>query len=605
MKNKVELGGVLGRAVTANQRGRLSHFITGPDSLAITIFDPERVLNNVEGDWYGEHAGKWLCAAAKAVEQTPQELTLADTLRRVADHLVGLQDADGYLGTYAPARRFMVKQPPKPLSWNGEPALRTWDIWTHSYLLLGLLAAHTALNEPRYLAAARRIGDLCWRSLVEGDIDITTLGNHHGMSATVLLDPAVELFMATGEPRYLALAERILQQAETHPELALLSRSLSGVDASEIATGKAYQLAWNLVGLAKLHRATGRDDCRRAVETMWTNIRDHHLSLGGGPWGGVGHRSREVFNPRGIFEPQAYVETCSTLAWLQLNRELLSITGEARYAEEIERTAYNDLLGAMAPNGEDWCYYSFPNGRRVHTTYWRCCKSSGAMAVAELPGLTYSVGPSGIDVNVYGPSVATVQLPGGSTLRLTQETDYPFDGAVRLRVDGTGHFTLRLRIPTWAADAALQLNGVPFDIALPPGEFAAIERQWQPGDTLRLSLPMAITVQRRQQKNTQESRAPDGSPVAQQVLRYDYLALTRGPLVYATELIDGFKTEETIRPPDLPPAQWLALGEIGPEGAAIEMRLGYRAPLSFTPYYRTGGRQDGAWRLTWLSLSPS
>ncbi|CAN5223224.1 glycoside hydrolase family 127 protein [soil metagenome] len=601
---KIELGGILGRAVAANQRGRLSHFITGPDSPAIAIFDLARVLANVEGDWYGEHAGKWLCAAAKAVEQS-QESALADTLRRVADHLVGRQDADGYLGNYAPERRFMIKQPPKPLSWNGEPALRTWDIWTHSYLLLGLLAAHRALAEPRYLAAARRIGDLCWRSIVEGDIDITTLGNHHGMSATVLLDPAVELFMATDEPRYLGLAERILAQAGAHPELALLSRCLAGVDASEIATGKAYQLAWNLVGLAKLHRATGRADCRIAVETMWANIRGHHLSLGGGPWGGVGHRSREVFNPRGVFEPQAYVETCSTLAWLQLNRELLAITGEARYAEEIERSAYNDLLGAMAPNGEDWCYYSFPNGRRVHTTYWRCCKSSGAMAVAELPALAYSVRLAGIDVNVYGASVATLPLPEGGTLRLTQETAYPFDGAVRLRLDGSGHFTLRLRIPSWADGAGLQLNGAPLDIALPPGEFAAVTRHWQPGDTLVLSLPMAITVQRRQQQNTQESRAPDGSPVAQQVLRYDYLALTRGPLVYATELIDSFKTEETIRPPDLPPAQWLALGEMDDEGPAIEMHLGYREPLRFTPYYRTGGRQDGAWRLTWLSLAPS
>ena len=75
---------------------------------------------------------------------------------------------------------------------------------------------------------------------------------------------------------------------------------------------------------------------------------------------------------------------------MQLNRELLAITGEAAYAEEIERTAYNDLLGAQAPDGEDWCYYSFPNGRRVHTTYWRCCKSSGAMALEELPSVAYA-----------------------------------------------------------------------------------------------------------------------------------------------------------------------------------------------------------------------
>ena len=131
----------------------------------------------------------------------------------------------------------------------------------------------------------------------------------------------------------------------------------------------------------KLCRATGDAALRDTLERIWQNIREHHLTLGGGPWGGVAHRSREVFNARGSFSPNAYVETCSLLSWIQFNRELLQLTGEARFAEEIERTAYNDLLGAQAPDGEDWCYYSVPTGRRVHTTYWRCCKST---AIAPL-----------------------------------------------------------------------------------------------------------------------------------------------------------------------------------------------------------------------------
>ncbi|OWQ90814.1 hypothetical protein CDN99_11645 [Roseateles aquatilis] len=613
------LGGLLGRALDANRRGRLSHFITGPDSPAIAIFDPARIARNFEGDWYGEHAGKWLVAASKAFARS-QDPTLAAHLRQVADYLLDVQQPDGYLGTYAAERRFMVRQPPKPLSWDGAPALRTWDIWTHSYLLLGLLEAHKALGDLRYLGAARRIGDLCWLSLVQDGIDITTLGNHHGMSATVLLDPAVDLYLTTREPRYLALAECILDQAEAHPQLALLSRALAGVDASEIATGKAYQLAWNLVGLAKLHKATGREDCRRAVETLWTNIRDHHLSLGGGPWGGVAHRSREVFNPRGVFEPQAYVETCSTLAWLQLNRELLLITGEARHAEEIERSAYNDLLGAMAPNGEDWCYYSFPNGRRVHTTYWRCCKSSGAMAVEELPPLAYGVtADGGLAVNLYGPSTASLQLPRAGTVRVEQQTEYPFDGHVRLRLTQVDHgaapFALQLRIPGWAGGATLSVNGEA--VPVEPGGYAVLDRVWRGGDELLLTLPMAIRTHRRTHRNVQESRAPDGSPVEQQVLRHDYVALSRGPLVYATPLIDGFKTEETIKLPPGDESEWLELlpttsgggsdtddGEGEGEGAAIRLHLGYRAPLDFAPYYRAGGRVDGSWRLTWLSLAP-
>jgi DUF1680 family protein len=592
------LSGLLGEALEASRRGRLHRFIAGPESPAIALFLRSVADHNVEGDWYGEHAGKWLVAAARAAARSG-DAELAGHVRAVADFLCDQQDSDGYLGTYAPSRRFTVKQPPKPLTWDGAPALRTWDIWTHSYLILGLVEAHRQLGEPRWLQAACRIGDLCAHALGEGGIDITTLGNHHGMSATVLLDAACELHAVTGEPRYLALAETILAQADRHAPLALLSRALDGTDAAFIATGKAYQLLWNLVGLAKLHRATGRPELRQAVDALWTNIREQHLTLGGGPWGGVAHRSREVFNAPGSFVPEAYVETCSTLAWLQLNRELLQLSGDARYAEEIERTAYNDLLGAIAPNGEDWCYYSFPNGRRVHTTYWRCCKSSGAMALEELPALAVGGDAATLSVHFYAPLTARV---GDVGLRI--DTAYPYDGAVTLALDlaAAKRFTLKLRIPSWAAGAFAEVAGE--RLAATPGDYLAIERYWQPGDVVRLQLPMTVALHQRRHSNVQESRAPDGSDVRQLVLDHGYAALTRGPLVYSTGLIDGFKTDETVKLPDAPLDQWVS-EEPGVAVPTLRVALGYRAPLQFQPYFLAGGREDGTWRLTWLSTAPA
>jgi len=603
---RVQLDGLLGEALAANLRGRLAHFIVDEHSPAIALFAPERRNENREGDWYGEHAGKWLVAAAKAAARSGDAALRASVLR-VADYLVSIQETDGYLGTYAPDHRFMRPQPPKPASWDGAPSVRTWDIWTHAYLLLGLLEVHRHFPAPRYLDAARRIGDLCWHTLTDGGIDITELGNHHGLSATVLMDPATELYFATGEPRYLELAQRVLQQANGHPELALLTRALEDADVSTIATGKAYQLAWNLVGLAKLHRATGNADYRRAVEHAWRSIREHHLTLGGGPWGGVGHRSREVFNPAGVFSPYGYVETCSSLAWIQLNRELLAITGEARYAEEIERTAYNDLLGAQAPNGEDWCYYVFPNGRRVHTTYWRCCKSSGAMALEELPALAYRQAVDGsIAVNLYGPGEAGFKL-ASSELRIVQDTAWPYPGDIRLRLamSRPAHFALKLRIPSWATDATLTINGADAGVALVPGHYAMLEREWRDGDELLAHFPMRPQLHRAINRNVQESRAPDGSQVRQEVLHFEYAAITCGPLVYATGLVDGFKVEETLRLPDAPRAQWLALQPAAGDSAPrIVLDPGYRAPLEFTPYFAAGGRVDGSWRLSWLPLAP-
>jgi uncharacterized protein len=604
---RAQLGGLLGEALAANLRGRLSHFIVDEHSPAIALFAPERRNENREGDWYGEHAGKWLVAAAKAAARSGDAALRAQVLR-VADYLVSIQEDDGYLGTYAPDHRFMRPQPPKPVSWDGAPSVRTWDIWTHAYLILGLLEVHRHFPTPGYLEAARRIGDLCWHTLTDGGIDITELGNHHGLSATVLMDPAAELYFATGEPRYLELAQRVLQQADGHRELALLTRALAGTDVSAIATGKAYQLSWNLVGLAKLHRATGNEDYRRAVEHAWHSIREHHLTLGGGPWGGVGHRSREVFNPAGVFSPYGYVETCSSLAWIQLNRELLAITGEARYAEEIERTACNDLLGAQAPNGEDWCYYVFPNGRRVHTTYWRCCKSSGAMALEELPALACTQAADGsVAVNLYGPGETRFMRHDGSELRLTQHTAYPYPDDIRLHLAGTPtmRFALKLRIPSWATDATLAINGEDAAVALVPGSYAVLEREWHDGDELVARFPMRPRLHRAVNRNVQESRAPDGSEVRQEVLHFEYAAVTCGPLVYATGLIDGFKVEETLRLPEAPPERWLALQPTQADGVPrIVLDPGYRAPLLFTPYFDTGGRVDGSWRLSWLLLAP-
>jgi len=120
-----------------------------------------------------------------------------------------------------------------------------------------------------------------------------------------------------------------------------------------------------------------------------------------------------------------------------------------------------------------------------------------------------------------------------------------------------------------------------------------------------LSLPMLPVLQRRSNRNVQESRAPDGAAIHQEVLRRDYVAVTRGPLVYATTLIDGFKTDETVRlPTDADACLHVVPGAPG-DAPSIEMTLGYRSALLFEPYFRAGGRVHGAWRLTWLSLAPA
>jgi hypothetical protein len=152
------------------------------------------------------------------------------------------------------------------------------------------------------------------------------------------------------------------------------------------------------------------------------------------------------------------------------------------------------------------------------------------------------------------------------------------------------------------------VNDAPFGSSTGPsvGAYFAISRSWSAGDTVVLQFPMPARTHRRTNRSVQESQAPDGSPVSQEVLHSDYLAVTRGPLVYATDLIDGFKVEETLRLEAGPRDTLLeTVSPAGDEqGLDLRLRPAGRAPLTFQPYYRAGGRRDRTWRLTWMTLPP-
>jgi DUF1680 family protein len=223
------------------------------------------------------------------------------------------------------------------------------------------------------------------------------------------------------------------------------------------------------------------------------------------------------------------------------------------------------------------------------------------MAIEELAPLAYAVEGDAITVQVYGAGELHAGLPAAGEVVVCQETRYPFDGAVHLHVQSQREaiFTLRLRIPSWSVQPVLRINGAPVALEIDAQGFAAVTRTWRSSDEVQLMLPMTVRVQRASNRNVQESRAPDGSAVAQEVLRFDYLALARGPLVYATRLIDGYKVDETLRIPDAPPEQW-------PTGIPqLELQPLGRPALRYEPYFLAGGRSDGSWRLTWLSLAPA
>jgi DUF1680 family protein len=231
------------------------------------------------------------------------------------------------------------------------------------------------------------------------------------------------------------------------------------------------------------------------------------------------------------------------------------------------------------------------------------------MALEELPSIAYGLNSARDPVvNIYSPGRAALSTLRAGIVRLEQITNYPFEGGIHIVVkpEIATTFSILLRIPSWAHEANIQINGADWMHATIPGTYAVLERDWQDNDVIDLQLPMSPAMHWKTGHSVQESSGPDGSPIKQEVMHYDYVAITRGPLVYATDLIDGFKTQETIRLVDGVGRSSLEVIDTPPgcEGPAIRLNLGYRPPLIFHPYYEAGGRKDGTWRLTWQQVTP-
>lgn len=583
MAIRMNLDGPLGQAVEASQSGRLRTFIKGPQSDAIALFHPGRRAESTAGDWYGEHAGKWLVAATAAALRAGDE-ELSENVGRIADALVEMQEPEGYLGTYAAAGPRFTRA--------DSAGKRTWDVWVHAYAMLGLIEAHRLHSNSRFLESAMRVADLLMACFGDNPARILAYGNHAGLSSLIVIGPLSRLASRTGERKYADFAETLLDGAVS---LDPAGRLLRGDDIAAIGTGKIYQLAWLLQGMAALSREVSRPEWLAAAKRGWECIREAHLTLGGGPWGGVG-RHKEVFNDPGFFSPSGMVETCSAMAWIDLSQELHAIEPDPRYPEEIERTLYNTILGAADPNGEDWDYFTFPNGRRNPTYNWACCKSSGAMALELGASAFYSPFGDGLSIDLFGPNRAQVGTPSGAWISVEQETRYPADGDILIRISADSEIgPVRLRIPNWARPTRLEVDGVPGPAAV-PGTYLEVDLSSRRQSVLRIEFEMRALVHKVAQTIDHHG---------QEIVRDDYFGMTRGPLAYATGLIDGFKKCETVRAPHLNLDSRFEFGET-PEhglGPAATLRLPDRAAIEWLPYVDAGGRRPGAWRATWMGVA--
>lgn len=551
-----EIGGILGERLALWRSKRLWRAIEDPFLLAGFESPPGT------HPWQGEHAGKWLHAAALAYEQT-RDAKVLRALETTVRRLLASQQPNGYIGTYAPSERFYA--PPGPHT------RYSWDVWTARYVLYGLLAYERFHPDPAIVRACARLGELLLNTYGPGKADLTTVGTRRGLSATVLLESIVMLYERTGDRRFLEFAERIHESMEANPQVRLIATLTSGGDITVPGDGKAYQMMAVLLGYTRLCRHTGRAPYLEAATRAWERIRADHTFETGGPWTYKSDKvkNHECFARPEYFHPGNLVETCSTTTWVQLSLELLALTGEAKYGDEAERALLNHLLGTQSPNGRDWAYYTAANStKRDYNDVLHCCGSSGPRALEVYARHLVGTAGEALSLNSYLPL---------TTSRVKIEGNYPFEDrvAVRLQLDRPARFPVDFRPPSPGARVRARIGGAAQEPRGMPSGFVRLERTWNPGEVIELQFEFPLRAAVR--------RGRDGR---------DWVAFSRGPLALAQGTPTPSDDAVIRRPAARAPGgeAWLEPAGAGTKGAPLFQIKG--TPFTLMPYYLAGS--DGS-----------
>lgn len=470
--DRLHFTGWVGSRVTASERNRL------------VKIDPARLLEGYRTrpgrqTWDGEHVGKWLHAATLAWVNTGDP-ALREHLDYTVAELCKCQLEDGYLGTYLEKDRWTA-----------------WDVWAHKYNLIGLITYIRYTGNEAPLPTCRRMADLLCRTFGDrpGQRDLITAGAQHvGMASTSVLEPMVLLYRLTGEPRYLDFCKYILRAWEQPNGPHIISTLLTTKRVDKVGNGKAYEMLSCLNGALEYYRTVGGD--RRLLEAClnaWQDIVGKRLYLTGAA--SYGELFRDDFDLPNVANVG---ETCVTTTWIQFNAQLLRLTGEARFAEQLERAVLNQLLGAQRPDCAAWGYYVQMEGIKPYSDSFdgHCCLSSGPRGVALIPTFAAATDADGVVLNLYDAGTGKLVLRNGTTVSLRMETLYPRDGRIQITVNPAVRmaFAVKLRIPAWCRTASVEVNDAKVDLEPGADGYAAIQRTWNSGDKIVLNFKLEPRV---------------------------------------------------------------------------------------------------------------
>lgn len=483
---------------------------------------------------------KTIEAASYALRLRPDP-ELEKYLDSLIARIAAAQEKDGYLYT---ARSIKNKGGKIPLEewvasqrWENEEEAH--ELYNLGHLYEAAVAHYQATGKKNLLKIALKSADLVLKDFGPGKLMVPP--GHQEIEIGL-----VKLYRLTGEKKYLDQAKFFLDQrgnSQGHKLYGFYSQDHLPVTKQTEAVGHAVRAAYMYSAMADVAALTGDEAYRQALIKLWEDVVFRKMYLTGGigstgAWEGFG----PAYNlPNG----SAYCETCASIANAFWNYRMFLLEGEAKYLDVFERIIYNGVLSGISLSGDRF-FYANPLasfGQHERTTWFgcACCPPNIARFLPQLGQYVYATSGDRLFVNLYAASSGQIEV-NGLKINLEQKTNYPWKGEIKLTVNPRkeGHFILMLRIPGWAlgqpvpgdlysyagqtgTKPVVKVNGQEVELKLEKG-FLPVDRKWQPGDQVEISLPM----EPRQVLANEKVKDDKG-----------LVAVERGPIVYCAEWADN------------------------------------------------------------------
>ncbi len=463
---------------------------------------------------------KWTEAVGFALQSgdLPQ---LRQTAESMIQDVVAVQEPSGYLNTYFVGALKADRMLPHTQEVGHE-------LYCLGHMLQAGIAYYRATGNPTLLnAGIRFVDDFVLPNYGPGANQKPIVAGHPEIEMSL-----IELYRTTGNRRYLNLAGYILQGDARIPlqpkDIVYMFCGIPFTSRTKLE-GHAVRAMYACCGATDYYLETGDPAYLATLNTLWHDLSEHQMYV----TGGVGARSQgEAFgNPYELPNARAYGESCAAIGNMMWNWRMLSATGDARYTDIMERALYNGINSGMSLDGKLYCYrnplaYDPSSGDKIRNPWYdtTCCPPNLERTFASLPGYFYSTAEDGVYVHLYDNSEMNWRLASGNAIKLTQKTDYPWEGTVRLAVAPASpeSFTIYVRIPAWSRSSAVKVNGKPVEGAV-PGRYLPIRRHWAGNDVVEISLDMEPQMVKANPAVTDDTGR---------------VAMQRGPIVFCMEQLD-------------------------------------------------------------------